>query len=72
MFQELVPFLRRRAALLTLTRHEDDPISVNIIPTRLQEGENTALTSPFKLTGTAEELDRDLPTSIVDYVAFHL
>ena len=72
IFKELAPLLRQRAVLLTVTRHEDDQISVNIIPKKLQEGENTALTTPFKLTGTAEELDRDLPSSIVDYVASHL
>ena len=72
MFKELAPYLRQRAVLLTVTRLEDDQISVNIIPKKLGEGENTALTTPFKLTGTAEELDRDLPSSIVDFVASHL
>ena len=57
---------------MTITRLEDDQISVNIIPKKLKEGENTALTTPFKLTGTAEELDRDLPSSIVDFVGAHL
>src|SRR5258707_11755897 len=72
MFKELAPYLRQRAVLLTVTRLEDDQISVNIIPKKLQDGENTALTTPFKLTGTADELDRDLPSSIVDFVASHL
>ena len=72
MFKELAPYLRQRAVLLTVTRLEDDQISVNIIPKKLQDSENTALTMPFKLTGTAEELDRDLPSSIVDFVAAHL
>ncbi len=72
MFKELAPYLRQRAVLLTVTRLEDDQISVNIIPKKLQDGENTALTTPFKVTGTAEELDRDLPSAIVDFVASHL
>ncbi len=72
MFKELAPYLRHRAVLLTVTRLEDDQISVNIIPKKLQDSENTALTTAFKLTGTAEELDRDLPSSIVDFVASHL
>ena len=72
MFKELAPYLRQRAVLLTVTRLEDDQISVNIIPKKLQDSENAALTTPFKLTGTAEELDRDLPSSIVDFVAAHL
>ena len=53
MFKELAPYLRQRAVLLTVTRLEDDQISVNIIPKKLGEGENIALTTPFKLTGTA-------------------
>jgi PRTRC genetic system protein E len=57
MFKELAPYLRQRAVLLTVTRLEDDQISVSIIPKKLQDGENTALTTPLKLTGTAEELD---------------
>jgi PRTRC genetic system protein E len=72
MFKELAPHLRQRAVLLTVTRLDDDQISVSIIPKKLQDGENTALTTPIKLTGTAEELDRDLPSSIVDFVASHL
>jgi PRTRC genetic system protein E len=72
MFKELAPYLRQRAVLLTVTRLEDDQISVNIIPKKLQDSENVALTTPFKLTGTAEELDRDLPSAIMDFVAAHL
>src|SRR5258707_4962169 len=72
MFKELAPYLRQRAVLLTVTRLEDDQISVNIIPKKLQDSENTALTTPFKPTGTAQELDRDLPSAIVDFVAAHL
>jgi PRTRC genetic system protein E len=72
MFKELAPYLRQRAVLLTVTHLEDDQISVSIIPKKLKDGENTALTTPLKITGTAEELDQDLPSSIVDFVAAHL
>jgi len=72
MFKELAPYLRQRAVLLTITHLEDDQISVSIIPKKLKDGENTALTTPIKLTGTAEELDEDLPSSIVGFVAAHL
>jgi PRTRC genetic system protein E len=72
MFKELAPYLRQRAVLLTITHLEDDQISVSIIPKKLKDGENTALTTPIKLTGTAEELDQDLPSSIVGFVAAHL
>lgn len=72
MFKELAPYLRQRAVLLTVTRFEEDQIRVNIVPQKLKDGENTALTTPLSVTGTAEELDRDLPSAIVGFVAAHL
>lgn len=72
MFKELAPYLRQRAVLLTVTHLEEDQIRVNIIPKKLKDGENSALTTPLTVTGTAEELDRDLPSTIVSYVSSHL
>jgi PRTRC genetic system protein E len=72
MFKELAPYLRQRAVLLTVTHLEEDQIRVNVIPKKLNEGENAALTTPLSVTGTAEELDRDLPSTLVDFVASHL
>ncbi len=72
MFKELAPYLRQRAVLLTVTRLEEDEIRVNVIPQKLKEGENAALTTPLTVTGTAEELDRDLPATLVSFVASHL
>ena len=72
MFKELAPFLRQRAVLLTVTHLEEDQIRVNIIPQKLKDGDNNALTTPLSVTGTAEELDRELPATIVDFVAAHL
>ena len=72
MFKELAPYLRQRAVLLTVTRVEDDNIRVNVVPQKLKDGENAALTTPLSVTGTAEELDRDLPATLVDFVASHL
>jgi PRTRC genetic system protein E len=72
MFKELAPYLRQRAVLLTVTHLEEDQIRVNVIPQKLKEGENAALTTPLSVTGTVEELDRDLPSTIVDFVASHL
>jgi len=72
MFKELAPFLRQRAVLLTVTRLEEDQIRVNVIPKQLKEGENEALTTPLSVTGTAEELDRDLPSTLVKFVSSHL
>jgi PRTRC genetic system protein E len=72
MFQQLVPLLRQRSVLLTVTLVEDDQVRVNVMPKKLAEGENTALTIPMSFTGTAEELDNELPTALVSYVASHL
>jgi PRTRC genetic system protein E len=72
MFKELAPYLRQRAVLLTVTSIEEDQIRVNVIPQKLKDGENAALTTPLTVTGTAEELDRDLPATLVDFVSAHL
>ena len=72
MFKELAPYLRQRAVLLTVTHIEDDQIRVNVIPQKLKDGENLALTTPLTVTGTADELDRDLPTTLVGFVSAHL
>ena len=72
MFKELAPLLRQRAVLLTLTHLEDEQIRVNVIPQKIKDSENAALTTPLSVTGTSEELDRDLPSTLVNFVGAHL
>ncbi len=72
MFKELAPYLRQRAVLLTVTHLEEDQIRVNVIPQKLKDGENAALTTPLTVTGTADELDRELPATLVNFVSAHL
>lgn len=72
MFKELAPYLRQRAVLLTGTHLEEDQVRVNVIPLKTRDGENAALTTPVSVTGTAEELDRDLPSTLVNFVGAHL
>jgi len=72
MFKELAPYLRQRAVLLTVAHLEEDQIRVNVIPQKIKDGENPALTTPLTVTGTAEELDRELPSTLVDFVGAHL
>ena len=72
MFRELVPLLRQRAVLLTVTHLEEDQIRVNVLPKQVATGENMALTTPFSVTGTAEELDEQLHQALVQFVAKHL
>ena len=72
MFQQLVPLLRQRSVLLTVTLVEEDQVRVNVMPKKIAEGENTALTTPMSFTGTATELDEQLPAAISSFVASHL
>ncbi|MDX6457430.1 MAG: hypothetical protein QOE55_1127 [Acidobacteriaceae bacterium] len=72
MFRQLVPLLRQRSVLLTVTSLEEDQIRVNVMPKKLADGENAALTTPMSFTGTAAELDEQLPEAIVGFVASHL
>jgi PRTRC genetic system protein E len=72
MFQQLVPLLRQRSVLLTVTSLEEDQIRVNVLPKKLADGENAALSTPMSFTGTAAELDAQLPDAIVSFVASHL
>ena len=72
MFKELAPYLRQRAVLLTVTHLEDGQIRVNIVPHKLKDGENAALTTPLSVSGTAEELDRELPATVINFVSAHL
>ena len=72
MFKELVPVLHDRAVLLTVTLVDADQIRVNIVPKKLKDGDNDALTTPLSVTGTAEELDAELSSTIVGFVGSHL
>ena len=72
MFKELAPVLRDRAVLLTVTLVDSDQIRVNIVPKKLKDGDNDALTTPLSVTGTADELDADLSSTIVGFIGSHL
>ena len=72
MFKELGPLLRQRTVVMILTRLEDDTIRVNVIPRKLNESENDALTTPLSVAGTAEDLDTELPSALVQFVGAHL
>ena len=72
MFKELGPLLRQRTVVMILTRLEDDTIRVNVIPRKLNESENDAHTAPLSVAGTAEDLDAELPSALVQFVGAHL
>jgi PRTRC genetic system protein E len=72
MFKELVPILRHRAVLMTVTLLEEDEIRVNVVPKKLKDGDNDALSTPLSVTGTAEELDAQLSSTLVNFSGAHL
>jgi PRTRC genetic system protein E len=45
---------------------------MNIVPKKLKDGDNDALTTPLSVTGTAEELDAQLRPTLVGFVGSHL
>ena len=70
MFTELMPLLRQRAVMITISDIGEGLLRVNIIPRKLVEGssdENAALTTPLSITGKAEELDRELPGQLTSF-----
>jgi len=72
MFAELMPLLRKRQLLLTISLVEGDTIRATIVPQKASDTEDNALTTPLAITGTAEELDRDLPQPLVEFTGAHL
>ena len=72
MFKELAPLVRHRSVLFTVTHLEDDRFRVNVIPKKIADGESNALTTPVSVTGTVEDLDRELPETLLHFVSSHL
>jgi len=72
MFTELMPLLSKRRLLLTISLVEGDTIRTTVVPQKASETEDNALTTPLAITGTAEELDRDLPQQLVEFTGAHL
>ena len=71
MFVELMPLLKDRTLLITVAR-VDEKLKVNVIPARVKEGDDHALTTPLSFTGSAEELDSELGGHLASYVDSHL
>src|SRR6202161_1075236 len=71
VFTELMPLLRQRAVMITISDVGQGLLRVNIIPRKLvvdgSSDENTALTTPLSITGKAEELDRELPGQLTTF-----
>jgi PRTRC genetic system protein E len=72
MFKELAPLVRHRAVLFTVSHVGDERFRVNVIPKKVADGDNDALTTPVSVTGTVEDLDRELPQTLLHFVSSHL
>ena len=74
MFQELMPLLARRRLVLLVNRMDAGTLRVSVIPQPDKDNKehDEALNTPLSLTGTPEELDRELPRQLVQFVAAHL
>src|ERR1035437_9340982 len=72
MFTELMPLLRKRRLLVTISLVEGDTIRATFVPQKASDTEDNAFTTPLAITGTAEELDRDLPQQLVEFTGAHL
>lgn len=71
-FTQLMPMLAERTVMMIVSKADEQHLTVSVIPKRMKESENTALTTPLSCVGTPEELDRDLPIHVRDFVAGHV
>ena len=69
MFTELMPLLKQRVVMITISDVGEGLLRVNVIPRKLEGSadENGALTVPLSITGKAEELDRELPGQLTSF-----
>ena len=72
MFTEVMPLLQKRRLLLSISPADGERIRVTLIPQKVTETEDNAITTPLAITGTAEELDRELPAQLAEFVATHV
>ncbi len=69
MFTELLPLLKQRLLMITVSDVGDGLLRVNVIPRKLDadSDQSRALTTPLSITGSAEELDRELPGQLLSF-----
>jgi PRTRC genetic system protein E len=72
MFTEVMPLLQKRRLLLSISPADGERIRVTLIPQKVTETEDNVSTTPLAITGTAAELDRELPAQLAEFVATHI
>jgi len=68
-FSQMLPLLADRTVVLVVAKADDGNLTVSVIPKRVKDSENNALLTPMCCTGAADELDRDLPAQLGNFVA---
>jgi PRTRC genetic system protein E len=68
-FAQLMPLLTDRTLMVIVSKADDQHLTLSVVPKRMKDSENVALTTPLCCTGTPEEMDRDLPTHLREFVA---
>jgi len=71
-FAQLMPMLADRTVMMIVSKADEQHLTISVIPKRTKDSENAALLTPFCCTGTPEELDRELPTQVREFVAGHV
>ena len=71
MFVELMPLLAGRTVLITVARENDKTVRVCVIPKKVKDDDNPALSTPLSYSGTPEELDAELGKHLASYVECH-
>ncbi len=71
-FAQLMPMLADRTVMMIVSRADEQHLTVSVIPKRMKDSENAALATPLCCTGTPEELDRELPTQVREFVSGHV
>ena len=71
LFQGLAPLLVNRTVIMTVTADGKGLLTLNVIPKKVKDDENDALTTALCITASAEELDRDLATQLREFTDVH-
>ena len=67
-FVQLMPLLADRTLMVIVAKADDQHLTLSVVPKRMKDSENAALTTPLCCTGTPEELDRELPSHLHEFV----
>jgi PRTRC genetic system protein E len=69
VFTGLLPLLKQRVLMITVSDVGDGLLRVNVIPRKLDadSDQSQALTTPLSITGGGEELDRELPGQLLSF-----